>query len=456
MNIDFLDKVRETVEEYSMLREGDRVFVGVSGGADSTALLKALYILRDEYGISVSAVHINHGIRGQEADRDEEFVKFLCEDLGIPFLCLHADVPALAKQQKLGLEEAGRQVRYDFFEKCAKGGKIATAHTLSDNAETVLMRLCRGAGLKGLCGIPPKRGNIIRPLINCSREQVEEFCREQKLCFVTDSTNLNTEYSRNFIRKEIVPLFKNINPEFEPAVSRMADLARFDEEFLERCTNDALQNLVCENRLDALKTASLDKGLRLRVLKKFLEPCSPEFRHICQTDKILKTGGSVNLSGDKKAVCDGTTLEIVPVKPALQPGFYQTVDISSGKAELSAFGKKIVLSVIKKSEKSETNGCRKINNLLSYSLLDRDKIGKTVVVRTRLEGDKISLLRRKCTKSLKKLWIEKKIDCGLRGRMLIVESDGRLAFSEPDGVDAAFEVTKETKEILSVQIFAEG
>lgn len=173
-----VEKVRRTIEKHHMLEKGDRVVVGLSGGADSSALLEALYLLKEQYSLSLFAAHINHGIRGEEGDNDEAFAESLARQRSIPFLCLKADAPAYAKEHRMGLEEAGRRIRYDYFESCAKGGKIATAHTLSDNAETVLLHLSRGAGTKGLCGIPPVRENIIRPLIECSRDEVEAFCKK--------------------------------------------------------------------------------------------------------------------------------------------------------------------------------------------------------------------------------------------------------------------------------------
>lgn len=455
MNIDFLDSVRKTICENGMIKKGDKVAVGFSGGADSTALLHALYLLKDELGFSLCAAHINHGIRGKEAERDENFARDFCKNKDIPFFCLHADVPSLARMRKLCLEDAGRQVRYEFFEKCAAGGKIATAHTLSDNVETMVMRLCRGSGLKGMCGIPPVRDNIIRPLINCSREQVEDFCRRCGLDFVTDSTNLECDYGRNRVRNKIIPLLKDLNPEFERAAGRFADCARADEELLEKLTAKALERLVSEKGLDAKGAAALEKGLLFRVLKEYLRPFSPEFSHICAVKDILG-GGSANLPGGKKAVCDGNYLTVTSAKRPQFDGFSKELSLSEGQTQISALGKSIVLKPIEKNENSEINGCQKINNLLSYTLLDRDKIGKTVVVRTRLPGDRITLSKRGCTKTLKKLWNEKGFDQELRDRFLIIESDGRLVFSEPDGADASAEVTNETEKILSVEIFAEG
>ena len=469
MNIDFVEKVRRTIEKHHMLEKGDRVVVGLSGGADSSALLEALYLLKEQYSLSLFAAHINHGIRGEEADNDEAFAESLAKQRDIPFLCLKADAPAYAKEHRIGLEEAGRRIRYDYFESCAKGGKIATAHTLSDNAETVLLHLSRGAGTKGLCGIPPVRGNIIRPLIECSRDEVEDFCKKRGLDFVTDSTNLCDDYSRNFIRNNIIPLFKKLNPGFERAVSRSAAIAAGEQGFIERAAQKALSDCAekpfpqdAQNTTDSLDTArllSLDEGLRMRVLKLFLEglfkKSTVDYSLVSRLNDSLDTGKAVNLRDGKKAVFKDGRLTVACQKDPLPQPFYKKIDLSKGDAVIFAKGKRVEIRRGEKFEKAEINGCQKINSLLSYNVLDRDKISNTVILRTRLSGDKITLKKRGCTKTLKKLWNEKKFTEKQRQSFLILESDSALVLSEPDGVNAGYEADKNTKNILSVKIFAE-
>lgn len=469
MNIDFVEKVRRTIEKHHMLEKGDRVVVGLSGGADSSALLEALYLLKEQYSLSLFAAHINHGIRGEEADNDEAFAESLAKQRDIPFLCLKADAPAYAKEHRIGLEEAGRRIRYDYFESCAKGGKIATAHTLSDNAETVLLHLSRGAGTKGLCGIPPVRGNIIRPLIECSRDEVEDFCKKRGLDFVTDSTNLCDDYSRNFIRNNIMPLFKKLNPGFERAVSRSAAIAAGEQGFIERAAQKALSDCAekpfpqdAQNTTDSLDTArllSLDEGLRMRVLKLFLEglfkKSTVDYSLVSRLNDSLNTGKAVNLRDGKKAVFKDGRLTVACQKDPLPQPFYKKIDLSKGDAVIFAKGKRVEIRRGEKFEKAEINGCQKINSLLSYNVLDRDKISNTVILRTRLSGDKITLKKRGCTKTLKKLWNEKKFTEKQRQSFLILESDSALVLSEPDGVNAGYEADKNTKNILSVKIFAE-
>ena len=199
----------QTVRRYSMLTGAERVVAGFSGGADSMALVHFLW----QAGIPLLAAHVNHGLRGKASDADEECVRRFCAERQIPLRVLHADAAKAAAERREGIEAAGRRIRYGFFESlCGPGDKIATAHTLSDQAETVLLHLVRGSGTKGLCGIPPMRGRVIRPLIGLTREQIEEYCTRYALPFVTDASNFSREYARNRVRLDIIPALKEMNP----------------------------------------------------------------------------------------------------------------------------------------------------------------------------------------------------------------------------------------------------
>ena len=190
----------ETARRYSMLSHGDAIVAGLSGGVDSVALLHWLCSIREEYKLNLSAAHLNHGLRGEESDGDEAFCRELCEALSVPLYVKRIDLSGLVA----GVEEAGRNARYAFFGEF--GRKIALAHTLSDRMETFLMNVGRGSALRGLCSIPSIRGQIVRPLIECSRVQVEEYCAANNLSYRTDSTNADTGYRRNYIRSEVMPL----------------------------------------------------------------------------------------------------------------------------------------------------------------------------------------------------------------------------------------------------------
>ena len=239
---------------------GRRIIAGLSGGADSTALVLSLYALSGKYGFQLVACHVNHLIRGDEADRDEEFSRRLCKKYGIPFEVARIDVPSLARSQKKGLEEAARDARYGFFEEIRKGeGYVATAHTASDNAETVLFNIIRGCGINGLCGIPKRRDYIIRPILFAERLDVEGFLSDIGEDFVTDSTNLEDDCTRNIIRHSIIPVISGINPSYARSFSNLSELAARDSEYLDRESK-----AVFSNEISVL--ATMDISLRSRIV----------------------------------------------------------------------------------------------------------------------------------------------------------------------------------------------
>lgn len=285
--MDFLDNIRSALAEYKMIEKGDAVVAALSGGADSVSLLQALTELSGELGITVSACHVNHHLRGEESDADMHFCEELCGRLGVELRILEADVAAM-QQKHESLEECARRVRYDFFAEVSEGKKLATAHNSNDCAETALLNLMRGTGLKGLCGVPPVRGNIIRPLIYCTRAEVEEFCASRSLGWVTDKTNLSTDYTRNKIRHIILPEMLKINGSLFATMNRMERSLREDSDFLDDLARQSLTEAAATIRLklpagedevprwenhpgwNAESLASLPKPVQSRAIKLIL------------------------------------------------------------------------------------------------------------------------------------------------------------------------------------------
>lgn len=271
-----LNKLRAFLKEQALLSPGDRVIAAVSGGADSVAMLFALYLLRDELGIAVEAAHFNHHLRGAESDRDEAFVTDFCGRYDIP---LHLGSGRIVPGKK-GLEAAARDARYAFL-RCLPG-KIATAHTADDNAETVLMRLIRGTGLKGLGAIAPVSGNVIRPMLTVTRDDVEAFLEEYALPHVEDSSNGTDDFLRNRIRHSILPLMRAENPRIGENLSAMALLLREDE--------SCLQSMLPEQTSDVSQLKAMEPALRRRALERFLKAQGvrePEQIHILQAEQLL-------------------------------------------------------------------------------------------------------------------------------------------------------------------------
>ena len=268
-----LNKLDGFIRQYDLIRQGDRVICAVSGGADSMALLWGLYLLKDKLRIDLAAAHFNHSLRGAESDRDEAFVRKFCEDYKIPVYVEKKQVTAGAK----GLEAAAREARYGFF--ATLPGKIATAHTADDNAETVLMHLVRGTGLKGLGAIAPINGSVIRPMLSVTRQDVLNFLEEYHLPYVTDSSNLTDDFLRNRLRRHVMPLLKQENPRLAENLSAMALRLRQDEAALSQSP---------EYRVDALR--QMPQALRLRAIAADLESWGvpePEAAHLELVEKIV-------------------------------------------------------------------------------------------------------------------------------------------------------------------------
>ena len=279
------------IRRYSMLPTGSSVLCAVSGGADSMCLLHWLNELREVYDFSLFAAHYEHGLRGEESLRDAEFTKNACTDIGIPCTVGNGDVAAYAAKHKMGLEDAARTLRYRFLEKTADDlgcDRIATAHTMNDNAETVLMNLCRGAGTRGLSGIPPVRGRLIRPLLQTSREEIDDYLREHNIAHVEDSSNESDAFTRNRIRHQVIPLLIEENPSFLNAVGRTSELLREDDACLCREAEQFLETWQEGNSIPAKPLLALDPAVASRVIR-ILCGCSVSME---RTRALLQFAGS--------------------------------------------------------------------------------------------------------------------------------------------------------------------
>ena len=306
------------------IRQAGGVLAGFSGGADSSLLLFFLKKYCEETKTSLYAIHIHHGIRGEEADRDEVFCRKRAEELNIPFYSCREDVPQLAEEQGLTVEEAARQVRYRFFRETADtlphpNLPIATAHNADDNLETVLFHLCRGSGLHGLCGIPPVRGSLIRPLLAVSAADIRDFCRTSALPFVEDSTNTDEAYTRNYIRREIVPRLRQITSAPETAITRMCALLREDADYLDKAAVAALRDyanasLAPEEYLKDLPDALLSRAIIRLYENETGKAENLTSAHIAAVMALVRRGGSgkVALPGGRFARLEYGNLDFRP------------------------------------------------------------------------------------------------------------------------------------------------
>ncbi len=442
--------VNRTILQEQMIQQGDRIAVGLSGGADSVALLHFLWKIRPTWHLDLTACHVNHMLRGAEADRDEAFVRTLCHSLEIPLTVVRKDVGAIAKEQGRSVEEMARQVRYDAFARL-DADRVATAHTLNDNLETVLLNLVRGTGLRGLCGIPPVRGRIIRPLIHCTRAQVEAYCREQNLHYVTDSTNLQEDYTRNRLRRQVLPRLLEINPNLLSGVGGMIQRLRQDEDFLTQAAQQAQGNWLQGEALLVAPYLQAPKALRQRGLLALLRerniPITAQEIHQME-DQMAAGQGTLTLPGPVYFwVKDGRAGFRTPVQAPVFPA----QPLKLGRMRLPDGSWATIL-------RAECEQNKKITNSAWMGLknaIDCDKINGNSILRTRRPGDRLSLPERGVTKPLKKWLNEAKVPLEQRDTLAVLADDMGPLWVQGLGSDRRVRPDHQTRYMLTITIATE-
>ncbi len=432
-------KVKKTIADYGMLKKSKRIIVGVSGGADSCALLYSLWLLKDELGIEIVAAHVNHGIRGEEALRDENFVESFCKKLGVRLKTAHYDVPAKAKEMGIGEEECGRVLRYEFFESIDPEALVATAHNSDDCCETLIFNIARGTSPKGIASIPAIRGRIIRPLINCTRAEIEAFCRENGIYFVTDSTNNDDTYTRNKIRHHIIPQLKEINPSLCVAVSRLTEDARIDNEYFSEIVNEIVNNAKVEKGYDCSVIKNNHKAIIKRIVAHIIEKetgKSPENKHVAAIVTILD-GGKTQVSGNTDVTVKNGVLSF---GSKTLTGSWETEFTPDGF--ICPVGE-VNSEIVNKSDLTAIQFVHK-------NVLDFDVVSGPLILRSRREGDEIKIAGRNCTKKLKKLFTEAKIED--KNFVCVLSDDKGVLWVEGFGCDERCKITDKTEKILKIEI----
>lgn len=435
------------------LPEEGLLVVGFSGGADSTALAHWLAGRVDKKRIVLA--HVNHMLRGAEADRDQEAAEAFARERGLRIEVLRADVGALARERGQGLEECGREVRYGFFHRLAEGenDRIFTAHNADDNAETMLLNLCRGAGLDGLCGIPRKRGKVLRPLLDVSREEIEEYCRENGLSYVTDSSNLSEDYTRNKLRHQVMPVLKALNPRFVQSAAGTAELLSGDRDCLMEQARALLERAEGLWGLEASVLLSANRSVRSRAVKLFLERSGGrelERGHIEEVLEILERGGAADLPGVRASCAQGV--------------LWAGREHGSGPFEMAARlgenplpgGKTLILEekILEKAENPE-----KIQKLLFKNALDYDImtgtaawLPGTVLIRNRRPGDRFAPAFRGVSKPIKQVFQEQRVPGPVRDGVPLLVCKGEVAWCPGAGASERFRAREGTKRALMVSI----
>lgn len=427
--IDMKEKILNSIKEHNLIEYGDSILVGFSGGKDSTCLLYFLMEIKDSLNLNIYTAHFNHGVRGDEADRDEKFCMEVSKKLGVKFFSDYYNMDKYASEEKISKEAAGRKLRKSFFNRITKENnikKIALAHNYNDQVETLLMRIIRGTGLDGLVGIEYKSGNIIRPLLGIKRTEIEKYIYENNILYVEDSTNEQNDYNRNKFRNQIIPILKSeFNPNVEEAIFNLSKLARDDVNYLNKMTDFGYNRCVKKEQdiiiLDIDNFKKEDTSIQKRIIRKI-------FRE--------KAGFLEDLSL--------TNVEDIINLTTLSSGKY--IDNINNLKIRNSYGKLIfenVENIYKKEDNFKYINLKKGINIfckreilveeVNYKstnpneiTIPKEFIKDKLVLRNRIDGDRIRPIGLEGTKKLKNIFIDKKIDRNKRDSYLIISDDEKI------------------------------
>ena len=405
-------RVRETAERYAMLPAGIKVLCACSGGADSTALL---HLLCHTEGVSVVCAHFNHRLRGAESDRDASWVRELSARLGVPCVCESADVAAFAEENAMGLEEAARTLRYAFLERAAAEHgceRIATAHHAEDNAETVLWNLVRGSGTRGLSGIPPVRGKIIRPMLNVTRPEIEAYLRENGLSCVDDSSNAADDNPRNRIRHHVLPKLLAESPAALAHISAAAESLRADDAYLSAEADRFIADHLRGGALPIPELLALPEPIGTRVLRALCGPM--QRKHVEAVYDLCRSGAAhaaIDLPG-RRLRKEYAQLSVISAPETA--AFRQ--EITVGETPIPALSMRIL--------RQPAQSYDEIHNSFNTFFFKSDSIRGKMFVGSGRGGEQIRLSGRGCTKTLKKLFQESRTPPAQRKATPVLYDDG--------------------------------
>lgn len=465
-NMNFEQKVKRFIDKYHMLSEGAGVLVGLSGGADSVALLEVLWALQEYWKLHLAAVHVHHGVR-QEAWQDVEFCKALCKAKGIDFYCEYADVPKLAREWGISVEEAGRKVRYMVFEQYRQQLKldvVAVAHHQNDQAETMLFQLFRGSGLRGMSGIPVQRECIIRPLAGVNRSEIEEYLKYRKQDYVVDVTNLMDIYTRNKIRQHILPLAEEIAPGAIGNMNRTGALLREIQEYMEeqaefflvKNSQRSQESGALHIQVGALKAVhpALQKAVIMTAIERaFYSRRDITERHVEAIQDLLDKDGEKVVNLPKSGVVIKRYEQLIFMQQVMSKEracpVSEQLEILPNTTYFLPDGRILETELVLEN---------KIENIPKSDCLkwfDYDKIKSVPVLRNRTQGDFLTINEQGARKKLQDYLVNEKIPKSDRDKILVVADGQHIVWVPGMRISAYYKVTEQTKRILQIYIGGE-
>jgi tRNA(Ile)-lysidine synthase len=464
----FLSKIKATIDKYSLLEVGDRVLVAVSGGPDSIALLYALYSLREKYQLMLRVAHLNHLIHPERAREQAKFVQDMACNLHLPYTIEAIDVPSYRREKGLSVQAAAREVRYQFLTSTAQQlgfNRVALGHTADDQAETIIMRLLRGAGPRGLSGIPPVRRNnsihYIRPLLETSRQEIEDFLIQQQIKYLTDPSNLQPIYLRNKIRLELLPIIRDkYNPNIVNTLIRLAEILRQEDSFLEDLSSSFFRNLVIESNengiiLDKAKLLSIPATMQRRVLRHGIKeiqgvPYSPFATHTFSLIKLIARTkpepAYLNLPGGVKLISEKDRVLILKKEPSSFLPLPERELKIPGRNSLPEYDLDITITIKSKAD-IRLSEAQKDPFL---AVLDYQKIHLPLRIRTRKRGDRFSPLGLGGSKKLKEFFIDRKIPRIKRDRTPLLISGEDILWIIGVEISDRAKITTDTTTVIEI------
>ena len=454
-----------TVNKYALVCEGDTVLIALSGGADSVALLYLMRDLKSLFAIQICAAHLNHLLRGKESDGDERFVKQLCRKLDVPCITAKADVMKRALDEKKNLEAAAREARSEFLKKAAqklKATKIALGHTMNDQAESMLHRMLRGSGARGLSSMRAAEGNIIRPLLWIERGRIESYLRSRKIPYRLDSSNEDLRFTRNRIRRSLIPSLKaDYNPQLVAALARTAELLSEEDSFLDSLAMEILTKGATigqgKTEIPAELIRTIHPAIARRALRCALKLVKGDLRDIKFGDiEKIRDLAVKGASGRTLLLPSGlhVTIEnqVVIIKSSfaseyIRKTFQKRLKVE-GRTEIDGKGSFVEATIVdsgKFTEELKAGGRMK-------AFLDLGKTGKELIIKNSKKGDRFHPFNSPGKKKLSDFFIDRKVPASKRAGTLVVTTKGRIAWVAGHEIDDRFKVDSKTRKILILEL----
>lgn len=446
-------RIIKFITDNQLISEGDKLLVALSGGADSVFALNFFVKFRQKYDIEICAFHLNHSLRGSESDSDESFCISLCKKLNIEIYSEKTDVSEFATNEKLSLEEAGRKIRYKKLEEyleISNSNKIVTAHNLDDNTETVLLNLFRGTGIRGLSGIPIKRGNIIRPFLTVSKSEIINYLNKAKMNFVQDSSNEKNEYKRNYLRNEIIPRIReNINEGIDKNILNFSQIVNNSEEFTKNLIKDLFYNFITIKESEIFiskEILSIDPYLVGEVIKRVIEEqfsADINFKNIFDIKKLLnsQTGTNLELSQSLEAISER---EYILIRERIYFTDKSVFDLYFN-SEVNVGEFTIGCSTSEIDAVSITN-----NNEIEY--ICSEKLKEPLLLRRWESADKFKPLGLNGTKKISDFLTELKIPNSERKSKLVLLNENQIIWLVGHRIDESVKIEEKTKKVIKLWI----